>query len=139
MLQTEMQEVIKKNLPAEVGDVLRQELAAGKLAQERLLLIEEQNKELTKRVDKYRLREVEMESVLNREKAVTERENKAEVESFRLKAEESEKRAILAVLLVEKVFRSPVYSKNITESKNSYDNGSSKSESGSRNETVLEV
>lgn len=119
-MEQEIKEIIAKNLPQHVGDVLRTRLAhADKLELEINLLrdryedaqniIKSLEKELEKEKD-HRLSEIS----LKREwELIEERERNMEIEFLKLKLEESEKRTSFGNHLVEMVFKSPVYRKHV--------------------------
>lgn len=121
-LQEEINESITKNLPAQVGDALKQRLEqadkdvalAASLVKDLATaneLIERKDKEIS---DLYAVRK-QIFSLDEREKAISKREDKQHVYELELKVIESEKRTIDAVNFVAMVFKSPVFRKTVSE------------------------
>ena len=119
-MEQEIKEIITKNLPQHVGDVLKERLnKADKLEKEvdylNKVLAEAQKdiehlKEKLQEERNHTYSEQQLKTELFR---VEERERKLEMEILKLKLEESEKRADISTKLVETVFRSPVYRKHV--------------------------
>jgi len=117
---------IIKNLPEQVGNVLKELLIKGEEDAEELKRVCENYNKLN---DKYLAQAKQLneyivevkninaltEKLVNFEKNIIERELKLDKTILEIKLEESEKRAVEAVSIVGMVFKSPVYKKNISE------------------------
>lgn len=129
-MEQEIKDIIAKNLPQHVGEVLKQRLdQADRDAVELKRLesvldkkevyvnkLEQQNYELKIKIS-------DENALQQRERAVEDRERNLELEMLKLKLEESEKRNHIGTQLVETVFRSPVYRKHVENMTfSSYDN-----------------
>ena len=119
-MEQEIKDIIAKNLPQHVGDVLRTRLSeADKLESEVKYL----NKELAnhkkdieylkEKLEKERQHTYSEQQLKAEWSKLEERERNLEVEMLKLKLEESQKRADVSTKLVETVFRSPVYRKHV--------------------------
>jgi hypothetical protein len=119
-MEQEIKDIIAKNLPQHVGEVLREKLeqadrdAVGiKRLESKLTEKEDFITDLTNQIFALQ-RQVKAESVLDeRQKNIEDRERNLELEMLKLKLEESEKRNTIGTQLVETVFRSPVYRKHV--------------------------
>jgi hypothetical protein len=119
-MEQEIKEIIAKNLPQHVGDVLKSRLADADRLEYEVVKLEsslsaaqkdiEHLKEKLQEERNHTYSEEQLKSELFR---VGERERKLEMEMLKLKLEESEKRADISTKLVETVFRSPVYRKHV--------------------------
>jgi predicted nucleic acid-binding Zn-ribbon protein len=129
-MEQEIKEIIAKNLPQHVGDVLKSRLADADRLEYEVVKLEsalssaqkdiEHLKEKLQEERNHTYSEQQLKSELFR---VEERERKLEMEMLKLKLEESEKRADVSTRLVETVFRSPVYRKHVENmTLGSYDN-----------------
>jgi predicted RNase H-like nuclease (RuvC/YqgF family) len=119
-MEQEIKDIIAKNLPQHVGDVLKERLnKADKLEAEVDYLnrvLSEANKDINnfkEKLEKER-QHIYSEQQLKAEwSKLEERERNLEVEMLKLKLEESQKRADVSTKLVETIFRSPVYRKHV--------------------------
>jgi TolA-binding protein len=129
-MEQEIKEIIAKNLPQHVGDVLKSRLADADRLEYEVVKLEsalssaqkdiEHLKEKLQEERNHTYSEQQLKSELFR---VEERERKLEMEILKLKLDESEKRADISTRLVETVFRSPVYRKHVENmTLGSYDN-----------------
>jgi predicted nucleic acid-binding Zn-ribbon protein len=119
-MEQEIKDIIAKNLPQHVGDVLKSRLADADRLEYEVVKLEsslsaaqkdiEHLKEKLQEERNHTYSEEQLKSELFR---VGERERKLEMEMLKLKLEESEKRADISTKLVETVFRSPVYRKHV--------------------------
>ena len=129
-MEQEIKEIIAKNLPQHVGDVLKSRLADADRLEYEVTKLEsslsaaqkdiEHLKEKLQKERNHTYSEEQLKSELFR---VGERERNLEMEMLKLKLDESEKRADISTRLVETVFRSPVYRKHVENmTLGSYDN-----------------
>jgi hypothetical protein len=129
-MEQEIKEIIAKNLPQHVGDVLKERLnKADKLEAEvdylNKVLAEarEDIDVLKEKLNKERNHTYSEDQLKTELFRVGERERKLEMEMLKLQLEESQKRADISTRLVETVFRSPVYRKHVENMTfSSYDN-----------------
>ncbi len=119
-MEQEIKEIIAKNLPQHVGDVLKSRLAdADRLEYEvtklesSLSAAQKDIEYLKEKLEKERQHTYSEEQLKSELFRVEERERKLEMEMLKLKLDESEKRADISTRLVETVFRSPVYRKHV--------------------------
>jgi len=122
-MQEEINEIIKKNLPAQVGDILQARLTKAESdAKDLLIRSEELIKE--KQKNSYLIAELSKHEQLDkikldldeREQKVSTKERDIRVFEAELKLAESEKRATEMVNLIALAFKSPSYRKTISES-----------------------
>jgi predicted nucleic acid-binding Zn-ribbon protein len=129
-MEQEIKDIIAKNLPQHVGDVLKSRLADADRLEYEVVKLEsalssaqkdiEHLKEKLQEERNHTYSEQQLKTELFR---VEERERKLEMEILKLKLDESEKRADISTRLVETVFRSPVYRKHVENmTLGSYDN-----------------
>ena len=129
-MEQEIKDIITKNLPQHVGDVLKSRLADADRLEYEVVKLEsalssaqkdiEHLKEKLQEERNHTYSEQQLKTELFR---VEERERKLEMEILKLKLDESEKRADISTRLVETVFRSPVYRKHVENmTLGSYDN-----------------
>jgi len=119
-MEQEIKDIISKNLPQHVGDVLKERLnKADKLEAEVDYLnrvLSEANKDISnfkEKLEKERQHTYSEQQLKAEWSKLEERERNLEVEMLKLKLEESQKRADVSTKLVETVFRSPVYRKHV--------------------------
>ena len=119
-MEQEIKEIIAKNLPQHVGDVLKSRLAdADRLEYEvtklesSLSAAQKDIEYLKEKLEKERQHTYSEEQLKSELFRVGERERNLEMEMLKLKLEESEKRADVSTRLVETVFKSPVYRKHV--------------------------
>lgn len=119
-MEQEIKDIIAKNLPQHVGDVLRERLnkadqfeAEVDYLKKALAEANEDIDDLREKLNKERLHTYSEEQLKSELFRVGERERNLEVEMLKLKLDESEKRADIGTKLVETVFRSPVYRKHV--------------------------
>ncbi len=119
-MEQEIKDIIAKNLPQHVGDVLKERLnKADKLEKEvdylNKVLTEAQKdiEHLKEKLQEERNHTYSEQQIKTELFRLEERERKLEMEILKLKLEESEKRADISTKLVETVFRSPVYRKHV--------------------------
>jgi hypothetical protein len=129
-MEQEIKEIIAKNLPQHVGDVLKSRLADADRLEYEVVKLESALSSSQKDIEhlKEKLQE-ERNHTYSEQQLKTEwfkleeRERKLEIEILKLKLDESEKRADISTKLVETVFRSPVYRKHVENmTLGSYDN-----------------
>lgn len=118
-LSQEMQDLIRNNLPEQVGQVLRQRLEQ---AERDVILVAAQAHDIselrarlaeaTKQLASQEQMSKSADVLAKREASVQARERDVEVFETRLQVAESEKRAQLAKEFVSLVFRSPVYTRS---------------------------
>lgn len=129
-MEQEIKDIIAKNLPQHVGEVLREKLEQADRdavrvkrlesvldeKEEYVNKLENQNREFSARIS-------DENTLKQRERAVEDKERNLELEMLKLKLAESEKRNDIGNRLVETVFRSPVYRKQVENMTfSSYDN-----------------
>jgi len=129
-MEQEIKDIIAKNLPQHVGDVLRERLKKADQLEKEIdylnkVLVEarEDIDVLKEKLNKERNHTYSEDQLKTELFRVEERERKLEMEMLKLKLEESEKRNLIGERLVETVFRSPVYRKHVENMTfSSYDN-----------------
>jgi hypothetical protein len=129
-MEQEIKEIIAKNLPQHVGDVLKERLnKADKLEAEVDYLnkvLAEAQKDINifkEKLEKERQHTYSEQQLKAEWSKLEERERNLELAMLKLKLEESERRADVSTRLVETVFRSPVYRKHVENMTfSSYDN-----------------
>ena len=129
-MEQEIKDIIAKNLPQHVGDVLRERLSKADNDAFRIERLEDfvvqkdvTINELTAEIRKLTSMLDTQTDLKERERKVQERENQFELEIMKLKLESAEKKTDLMSGLVNTVFRSPVYRKHIENmTLSSYDN-----------------
>lgn len=119
-MEQEIKDIITKNLPHHVGEVLKVKLAKAdddayqvKRLESELIEKEESIRKLTSLNKELSVKILSEETLKEREKAVEERERNLEIEMLQLKLQEAEKRSNVGTELVQMIFRSPVYRKHI--------------------------
>jgi DNA repair exonuclease SbcCD ATPase subunit len=146
-MEQEIKDIIAKNLPQHVGEVLREKLeqadrdAVGiKRLESKLTEKEDLITDLTNQIFTLQ-RQVKAESVLDeRQKNLEDRERNLELEMLKLKLAESEKRNDIGNRLVETVFRSPVYRKQVENMTfSSYDNQGRYNTTGAAPVNITEI
>jgi hypothetical protein len=112
----EISEIIKKHLPAQVGDVLKERLKQAdqdatdlENAEKALLARGVDIDRLQKQVAEYRALDARNAELATREELVADRERHQNVFAAELKALEAEKRASELAGFVGMVFRSPIF------------------------------
>lgn len=141
----EIKVIIEKNLPAQVGDVLKIRLKqADKDAEElkaTVIAYNNARKEIElhlAKIEEYRKLDERNAALNKREEDVSERERNKKVWEAELKLSEAEKRISENVNFVGMVFRSPIYRKSTSEYYNHmdhYTNGGSEKYKSSQNST----
>jgi len=129
-MENEIKEIIEKNLPAQVGTVLKERLeiaeADARRAKDLERIIQDKDKaiyDLESTISEYRKYDAQWGQLNQREKEITEKERNQKVFEAELKAIEADKRANELQGIVQTVFRSPVYRKSILSSSNYNNNG----------------
>ena len=119
-MEQEIKDIIAKNLPQHVGDVLKSRLAEADRLEAQVEYLDSTLAEAQKDIEIFKKKlEEERTHTYSEQQLKTEwsrleeRERKLEVEMLKLKLEESEKRADVGTRLVETIFRSPVYRKSV--------------------------
>lgn len=122
MVEKEIEEIIKKNLPAQVGEVLKTRLEQAerdtntvKRQLEQIISKTATIVELEKTIADYKQFDERNSKLEVREKAVAEKERNYKVFEAELKLNEAEKRTNDAVNFVGMVFKSPVFRKTVSE------------------------
>lgn len=120
----DLQESIKKNLPAQVGDQLRKRLEEADELERSNGHLKKSNGDLIDEVIDVKNRLIEADKqvkaanlVLAREEKVAEDERNQKVHDSELKAKCAEEKAAQALELVKLVFKSPVYKSEVYRSK----------------------
>jgi len=146
-MEQEIKDIIAKNLPQHVGEVLKQRLdQADRDAvelkrlesvldkkEEYINKLENQNREFSARIS-------DGLALQQRERAIEDRERNLELEMLKLKLAESEKRNTIGTQLVETVFRSPVYRKHVENMTfSSYDNQGRYNTTGAAPVNITEI
>lgn len=146
-MEQEIKDIIAKNLPQHVGEVLREKLEQADRdavrvkrlesvldeKEEYVNKLENQNRELSARIS-------DENTLKQRERAVEDKERNLELEMLKLKLAESEKRNSIGTQLVETVFRSPVYRKHVENMTfSSYDNQGRYNTTGAAPVNVIET
>lgn len=139
-MEKEIEEIIKKNLPAQVGETLRKTLEQGEKYKVELDAtvhsFECERKKvvaLESRIDEYKKSDERNSKLEARETAVSEKERNQKVFEAELKLAEAEKRTTDATNFVGMVFKSPIYRKTTFENENGMQNWNSQT---NRNEFV---
>ena len=121
----EIKAIIEKNLPAQVGEVLKQALEQGqvnlrtaKSRGEEITRLLKANEELSSTIDEYSKKDAEYKSIVKREEDVRNREIHQDLVEAKIKLVESEKRATEAVNFVGMVFKSPIFRKTASSQDN---------------------
>lgn len=119
-MEQEIKDIIAKNLPHHVGEVLKVRLAKADADAYEVERLESQLTEREESIRKLTILNRELsvkvlseEALTGREKAVEDRERNLEIEILKLKLEESERRNSIGTQLVQMVFKSPVYRKHV--------------------------
>ena len=119
-MNKEIKDIIEKNLPAQVGEVLQehlakcdQESAENKRMHVELEKTNEARSRLLEQLQNYQLLDERNRTLEQREKDVSEKERDRKVFEAELKRDESEKRSNDLYSIVQLVFKSPVYKKTI--------------------------
>lgn len=121
-MEKEIEEIIAKHLPAQVGDVLKKTLEKAALDAREVAIQKEtilSNRttiaDLEKRLSAYISLDNYQAALDAREKSISERERNQKVFEAELKLAEAEKRNNDMVGFVGMVFRSPIYRKTVSE------------------------
>lgn len=124
-MNKEISEIIEKNLPAQVGAVLKETLAKAesdaaelKECKTTIKLISEQNLKTEGQLRDHNKIDTREASVTVREKAVEKKEVMQEVDVLKIKLEESEKRADIVTDFTKGLVRNTIYRKSILDSEN---------------------
>lgn len=119
---SEINEIIKKNMPSEVGNNLKKLLEEGEECKNKLDILERVKKDLSDEVvflkstiQEYQKLDERNSKLEEREKDVVQKEINQKVFEAELKATEAEKRASELSGFVGMVFKSPVFRKTINE------------------------
>lgn len=117
----EINEAIKKNLPAQLGDILNEQLnllAKYKIKDiensEKIRLLQESYDSCVKEKNKLQTQIQTVDEITKRETLVKDRELKQDLRDLEVKF--SELRRLDSVKMVELVFKSPIYTKSVTGS-----------------------
>ncbi len=120
-MTNEINEIIKKNLPAQVGEVLQQRLKKADDDEKMLETAKKTNEDAVKKINELTSEVAKHKAITERESAVTkreldvkERENSQKVFEAELKLAEAEKRITDIVNLTSLAFKSPVFRKEYT-------------------------
>lgn len=123
-LENEFKEVIEKNLPSAVAGTLQEYLKKARDNEQLLEMAQEKNEDLRKKnIDQFseieRLKGlVRLEEELTaKEETIAKREQAMEIATLKIKLEESEKRQQDAIGFVGMVFKSPIYRKDVHNTK----------------------
>jgi HD-GYP domain-containing protein (c-di-GMP phosphodiesterase class II) len=146
-MEQEIKDIIAKNLPQHVGEVLKEKLEqADRDAVEikRLYSLLEKKEESIAKLEKqnheFSLRLSQENALKDREQKLEDRERNLEIEMLNLKLAESEKRNDIGNRLVETVFRSPVYRKQVENMVfSSYDNQGRYNTTGAAPVNITEI
>ncbi len=118
----QIQEVVRKNLPAEVGDQLKKHLAEAESTSRRLQAVEAELQEKRKALEQRDLAITELQIKLKaagdldrREKEVGKRENRLDVDAAQARAAAAESKTQAIFDLSSLVFRSPRIMRQISE------------------------
>lgn len=116
MLQEEIQEAIKKNLPQQVGESLQKRLKDLEDKEKELSLLKIQNSNLQNSYNTLKKELLEkddnliiLNKITEKSKDLDNRQNKLEIELLTIKLEESNKRSEICKDLVQTVFRNPTF------------------------------
>lgn len=122
-LETELQELLNKHVPAQLSEVLRKELQSGKDAKvkvEQLTNTYNQERENSLRLSR---KVVELEDIISKQKALDERQKEIETKERNLQVtllqnqlKSSEEKTSSIFLLVETIFKNPVVNKQMFQS-----------------------
>lgn len=139
-MEKEIEEIIKKNLPAQVGEVLKTRLEQAerdantvKSQSEQIVSKTATILGLEKTISDYKQFDNRNSALEAREKAVAEKERNQKVFEAELKLAEAEKRTADATNFVGMVFKSPIYRKTTFENENGMQSWNSQT---NRNEFV---
>lgn len=120
-MEKEILDIISKNLPEQVGSVLKKRLEEAEGDKKRIEHLEYSVKYntdkvliLEKQLGEYKVLEVRQKELDSREKEISKRENNQKVWEAELKALEADKRAIELAGFVGMVFKSPVFRKTVS-------------------------
>jgi len=118
-MEKEIQEIIEKNLPAQVGDVLKKRLDQADTLEARVKLLESEISTARKFSNDLTAENAELKekmefhaSIDERKSEVLDRENRQGIFEAKLKATEAENRANEISGFVQMVFKSPVFRKS---------------------------
>lgn len=118
-MEQEIQDIIAKNLPAQVGDTLKLRLLQADTLEARVKELERDYTVQAQMIKDLRRENDQLHKDLSthtdislREETVSKRERAMDVFEAKLKAEEAEKRATELHGIVQTVFKSPVYRRN---------------------------
>lgn len=146
-MNKEISAAIKKNLPSEVGNLLKtrleqadgMELTIQKLKTE-VMQLSKQYQEMSDKVHSDETRKSKIEKYEEIKKEALELEGKQELFEAKLRLEETQKRTDELRGVMEIVFKSPVYRKNIVSNGSNYDSstGHSRDENDNTNEIVTQ-
>lgn len=121
----EINEIIKENLPAQVGEILQQQLAKGeKDAKELVATVSafeserRTNNELRARIEEYTKLDTRNAALELREKEVAEKERVIELTTLKIELAEANKRADIAVNFTNGLVRNSEFRKHIFDSEN---------------------
>lgn len=124
-LTQEVQESIKKNLPSQVGDLLKEVLEQGKKDKEKVGVLEKdyekfqiEIKRLQEEIRKYMKLDERNSKLDIKEKEILEKERMLEVTILREQLLEANKRSELAVGFTQSLVRNTIFRENIFDSKN---------------------
>jgi hypothetical protein len=116
MLSDEVKLSIEKNLPGEVGSVLKQRLLQADTDATEVMALRGEIKLLKDDLNKLSVLKKTLDSLEARDAAIAKREQAMEVFEAKLKQAESDKRADAVTKIVELVFHSPVYFRSVNGS-----------------------
>lgn len=120
-MEKEIKEIIAKNLPQHVGDVLKSRLEEADRLQNTVISLQEEKEYLKEQIGK--LKEelakeknhtLSEETIKLKEQDVKDRERNLELTIANMKLSEMEKRNLEMLNIVQAVFKSPVYRKHVS-------------------------
>ncbi len=116
MLQEEIQEAIKKNLPQQVGESLQKRLKDLEDKEKEFSLLKVQNSDLQNSYNSLKKESSQkddnliiLNKITEKTKDLDNRENKLQIEILTIRLEESNKRSEICKDLVQTVFRNPTF------------------------------
>lgn len=120
-MEKEILDIISKNLPEQVGSVLKKRLEEAEVDKKRIEQLENSVKyntdkvlTLEKQLTEYKVLEVRQKVLDSREQEISKRENNQRVWEAELKALEADKRANELAGFVGMVFKSPIFRKSVS-------------------------
>lgn len=149
-MNKEIEEIIRKNLPQEVGETLKKVLEEGDVAKENLKLLQEDYEHVRDARDKYKSKlkdhvdlDIRENNLNNKESELKEKERNLEITELKIRLDEANKRSIeisgfVSSLVRNTQFRESVFGSTSKSTLDQYGNSIMTSDPYNHTKTITE-